>query len=138
MADQDSGYKWWIRYVLVPMIGGGGIVGLIIAYMNLAHESPKLQPVAPTSRQQTVEPSPAPSPAVEPVPAQNPIAEVEALVSRWLAAFMSGNADEFVALSGEPFFFDKDIVLTKTDLRARYSALTDAKRENWRKIEILG
>ena len=34
MADQDSGYKWWIRYVLVPMIGGGGIVGLIYSALT--------------------------------------------------------------------------------------------------------
>src|ERR1035438_7231271 len=33
MADEE-GLRWWIRYVIVPLIGGGGIIGIIIAVME--------------------------------------------------------------------------------------------------------
>lgn len=28
----ETGLKWWIRFVIVPIIGGGGIIALIVAY----------------------------------------------------------------------------------------------------------
>ncbi len=24
------GYKWWLRYIVVPIIGGGGLVAIIV------------------------------------------------------------------------------------------------------------
>jgi hypothetical protein len=30
-TSQESGIKWWLRYVLVPLVGGGGVVALIVA-----------------------------------------------------------------------------------------------------------
>lgn len=31
MADGDSGYKWWLQYVLVPLVAGGaGVVALLV------------------------------------------------------------------------------------------------------------
>jgi hypothetical protein len=34
MGEIETGVKWWMRYVIVPIIGGGGIVALIIAFMS--------------------------------------------------------------------------------------------------------
>ena len=33
MAD-ETGLKWWIRYVVVPLVGGGGIIGIILSQMG--------------------------------------------------------------------------------------------------------
>lgn len=43
MGESESGAKWWIRYVVVPLIGGGGLIALIVAGMD--------------NRQKTVPPS---------------------------------------------------------------------------------
>jgi parallel beta-helix repeat protein len=41
MADPESGVKWWIRYAVVPLIGGGGLIALIIAFFaKKADEAP--------------------------------------------------------------------------------------------------
>lgn len=32
-AEQEHGLKWWLRYVIVPVIGGGGIVAIIVAFI---------------------------------------------------------------------------------------------------------
>ena len=31
MAETEMGSKWWIRYVAVPLLAGGGLVALIVA-----------------------------------------------------------------------------------------------------------
>lgn len=62
MPDSEAGYKWWVRYVVVPLIGGGGLIALFVAYLNRppalatsatvaapATASPSLLPGAPTS-----------------------------------------------------------------------------------------
>ena len=33
MPDEEIGWKWWIRYVVVPLIGGGGIIAIIVALL---------------------------------------------------------------------------------------------------------
>lgn len=37
MADIEDGHKWWIRYVIVPLIGGGGVIALLTVLL----ESPR-------------------------------------------------------------------------------------------------
>jgi hypothetical protein len=32
MAEEEKGVKWWFRYVIVPIIGGGGIIALISSH----------------------------------------------------------------------------------------------------------
>jgi hypothetical protein len=34
MADSEQGLKWWLRYIIVPLIGGGGIIGIVIAIIS--------------------------------------------------------------------------------------------------------
>jgi len=34
MADEEKGARWWFRYVLVPLIGSGGLVAIIVALMS--------------------------------------------------------------------------------------------------------
>jgi|HubBroStandDraft_6_1064221.scaffolds.fasta_scaffold217585_1 hypothetical protein len=38
MADEEKGAKWWFRYVIVPMIGGGGAIAIITAYIQKTSE----------------------------------------------------------------------------------------------------
>ena len=33
-SDTEQGYKWWIRYVVVPLIGGGGLIAIIVALLD--------------------------------------------------------------------------------------------------------
>jgi hypothetical protein len=30
----ETGIKWWMRYVIVPLIGGAGVFGIVIAYID--------------------------------------------------------------------------------------------------------
>jgi hypothetical protein len=38
--ENESGFKWWARYVIVPLVGGGGIITLVIALMNRPSVTP--------------------------------------------------------------------------------------------------
>jgi len=50
MSDGETGWKWWVRYVIVPLIGGGGLVAIIVASMSSdRHPSnPKFDQSPPT------------------------------------------------------------------------------------------
>jgi len=37
--EKESELKWWIRFVVVPLLGGGGVIALIIAFMQRPDES---------------------------------------------------------------------------------------------------
>jgi hypothetical protein len=39
-TDKERGFKWWLRYVIVPIIGSGGVVAIIIALMTRPANSP--------------------------------------------------------------------------------------------------
>lgn len=40
MPEIESGLKWWMRYVIVPMIGGGGIIAIVVAVIA-TYDKPK-------------------------------------------------------------------------------------------------
>jgi hypothetical protein len=42
-AATETGIKWWMRYIVVPLIGGGGLIALVVALV----EKPKV-PIEPT------------------------------------------------------------------------------------------
>lgn len=43
MGESEQGLKWWLRYVIVPLIGGGGLVAIVVAYLGLP-QSPQHLP----------------------------------------------------------------------------------------------
>jgi hypothetical protein len=52
MSDpgKESGFKWWLRYVIVPLIGGGGLIGIFISFRE---HPPVSAPAAVSSPQPT-------------------------------------------------------------------------------------
>ena len=32
-AGEERGLYWWVRYVVVPIIGGGGVIAIIVAFI---------------------------------------------------------------------------------------------------------
>jgi hypothetical protein len=34
MAEVEHGLKWWIRFVIVPVVGSGGLIALFVGYGN--------------------------------------------------------------------------------------------------------
>jgi TonB family protein len=40
MADPEDGLKWWLRYVIVPLIGSGGIVAIFVAINSYRSQTP--------------------------------------------------------------------------------------------------
>jgi hypothetical protein len=42
MAEEEKGVKWWLRHVLVPILGGGGIIALFVSVRE--HPSPRETP----------------------------------------------------------------------------------------------
>lgn len=49
-GQSEHGLKWWVRYVIVPIIGSGGVIAIIVALLNRPPPIPQ---------------SPVPSPRVE-------------------------------------------------------------------------
>lgn len=49
MGDEEKGAKWWIRYVVVPLIGGGGIIAVVVALIpqHPSSNSPIINVVTP-------------------------------------------------------------------------------------------
>jgi hypothetical protein len=41
MADTETGLKWWVRYVIVPLIAGGGLVAIIVALLKPPDDRPR-------------------------------------------------------------------------------------------------
>ena len=48
-GELETGFKWWVRYVIVPLLGGGTIVTLIIALAKPGNNTQS----PPDARQQT-------------------------------------------------------------------------------------
>lgn len=71
------------------------------------------------------------------LPQANPRVEVEKLAGKWCAAWLGGDTDTFVSLSSEPFFFDHNLVLTKSELRSEYIKLQNEKGDVWRNLKVL-
>jgi len=139
MSEQDSGLKWWVRYVFVPLIGGGGLVAVVVAYLNNGPAPPPKEPpqknITSTGTgpdNTSVEPQPAPLP----LSPEQVVADVQTLAARWTRAFLEGNVDEVVSQARVPFYFDKHIALTKSDLRSMYAELVESKRAAWRTLEV--
>lgn len=90
MTDTEKGHRWWLRYVIVPLIGGGGMVALVVAWINrptapkpeppvvgaqAEPDSATTPPTDPSSK--LVEPNPQTSaPSSEPSPATGPSAQI--------------------------------------------------------------
>ncbi len=34
MSDSEHGWKWWVRFVIVPLIGGGGVIAIVAAFIS--------------------------------------------------------------------------------------------------------
>ena len=34
MPEIESGFRWWARYVLVPLVGGGGLIAVVVATID--------------------------------------------------------------------------------------------------------
>lgn len=66
----------------------------------------------------------------------NSIVEVEKLAGKWMAAWLNGDSDTFVSLSSEPFFFDHNLVLTKSELRSDYLKLRKEKGHIWTNLKV--
>ena len=47
MGEVESGVKWWLRYVLVPLIGGGGLVALVLQLGPKQTPKPTMGPLLP-------------------------------------------------------------------------------------------
>lgn len=39
MSELETGFRWWVRYVIVPVFGGGGVIALVIAFVSNQPES---------------------------------------------------------------------------------------------------
>jgi hypothetical protein len=123
MAGEESGYRWWIRYVIIPLIGGGGILGLWLALRSPAAG-------------EIVNPASRPIESGTPPALHDQRAEVESVVSRWLAAWLGGDTDAFVSQASEPFYFDQKIILTRPALRVAFESLKQEKGSEWRDLQV--
>lgn len=87
MAEKsdESGLRWWLRYVIVPLLGGGGVIAILVSahFQINKHADPVASPSSSASHPELVHTAPAqsssptqsssPSNSVEPAPMQAPI-----------------------------------------------------------------
>lgn len=83
-GDGETGYRWWLRYVVIPLVGSGGIIAL---WIGLRDPSPQNAPAALAAPAAAATAAPVPPPRQErkpsllspasqvPAPAERPIAE---------------------------------------------------------------
>lgn len=80
MADEkETGWKWWLRYIVVPLIGSGGVIAIVVAIiMRPVNNGPVLPNVGPTpvntpiaSPTSTQVPNQMPKPSPTPVQTVN-------------------------------------------------------------------
>jgi hypothetical protein len=65
-GDRETGLKWWLRYVVVPLIGGGGVIAIIVALIGRPNHSNLATPRnEPTSVEDQAPPSKNNPPIVE-------------------------------------------------------------------------
>ena len=115
MADIETGFRWWMRYVLVPLIGTGGAIALLAAWINKPVQQPQSgAPLeSPTLR--------ASASTVQPSQAER----ARTAAARWLQAIADNDIDTIVEMSGEPIHLLGKTFLTKAALRSDLAAETN-------------
>jgi hypothetical protein len=72
MAETETGFRWWMRYVIVPMIGGGGVIAIIVAFIGRpAPRAPNLARDTPTTQADIGSQTKQESPTISNIPAAN-------------------------------------------------------------------
>lgn len=125
MAVEEEGYKWWLRYVAVPLIGTGGLVALVAAYIS------RPQPVERTQ--------PSTAPAVSSPSASQKQDEVEAVKSvswQWLTAFHQGDTQAMRSISNFPFDYPAGKLLEHQALAA-FASDAKSARERYGEPKVL-
>ena len=132
--ERERGFKWWLRYVIVPLIGGGGIVAIVVTIIS----SPTIKP--PTSI--SVVPSPSatakPEELISIVQEQQRKNVKESLgelahqcfTDNDLARFVRNKTTERItdSLSGDPEFLDVVLAIRKMELSKRKNLLISADK----------
>src|SRR5947208_3451342 len=77
MSDLETGWRWWTRHVIVPLLAGGGVIGAVALYFRLNQpgqilESKRLTEIATSSPSSSVVASITPTPTPTPRPTATP------------------------------------------------------------------
>lgn len=67
MASTEEGYRWWVRYVIVPLIAGGGLLAWLLSGSQSSNELPANHE-SESQIQSNPTPVPEPSPRRDPIP----------------------------------------------------------------------
>jgi hypothetical protein len=67
----ETGLKWWLRYVFVPLIGGGGIIAIIAALIS--QPGATIKPAERASSTPTVVQKPEATPEVQRTPSHHKV-----------------------------------------------------------------
>src|SRR5205085_2080970 len=76
---KETGIKWWLRYVVVPLIGGGGVIAIIVALI------PQQLKTNDTSATPVIVAKPTQS--VLPTRNEHDLAQENMLYGKWKATF---------------------------------------------------
>ena len=59
MAELESGLRWWIRYVIVPIVAGGGVIAIVVSVLRSEQKQEPTKLSAPsTAALPSVQPAP--------------------------------------------------------------------------------
>ena len=119
MPDTENGLRWWIRYVLVPLVGTGGIVAVIAAWVTRP-SLPAIQSTPSASASQAIADTP---PHQARTPSQ--LERARTASAKWIQAIADNDVNTVVELSGEPIHLFGETILTKgallTELQSKTS-----------------
>ena len=122
MADEGKSHRTQITVALIGLVGVLGAA--LIANWDTVFP-PELPAEDPLASNEPVErPSPEPEGRDEARPTQLTLAEAqreaEKITARWVEAWQAGDVETLVELSSPPFFLDNEILISPSDVRAKY------------------
>ena len=132
--ERERGFKWWLRYVIVPLIGSGGIVAIVVAIIS----SPTIK--SPTST--SVIPSPSANAKPEKLISIIQEQQRKNVKESWgelahqcftdddLARFVRTKTTERItdSLKRDPRFLDVVLAIRKMEPGKRLALLTSAEK----------
>lgn len=116
-SELESGAKWWVRYVIVPVLGSGGLIAIIVGFMNRPQPTEVFSTDLPQMVTMTLASAPASSSAANPHSSTNSQSTIQITSTTTINARVSENplAVATPTLTPEQESTQVSIIITPTE-----------------------
>jgi hypothetical protein len=124
--------------IIIAIIGVVGILGgAVIANWDKIFPPPVTDNSSVSDRLELPS-DPISEPAtriVEPLSTEQALTRAEEMTAKWLTAWAERDIDGLMALTGTPFYFDQSVLISTTEIRAKYAAALQEKATDSIKLD---